>query len=390
MKISKNSSIDQSMTAWRRHIHAYPETAFEEVETSEFIANRLDEFGLEVHRGMAVTGVVGTLRNGDGPSIGLRADMDALHLVEQTNVPHKSRHDGKMHACGHDGHMAMLLGAAQYLSENRDCFQGTVHFIFQPAEENNGGGRVMVEEGLFEKFPVQGVFGLHNWPELPAGKMAMKAGPLMAAADTVEIIVKGKGAHGAMPHLGIDPVVVAAEIITALQTISSRVMNPQDAVVVTIAQVNAGHTWNVIPEEVVMRGTVRSFDPSVRDREEASIKRIVKGICEAHGAEHEVTYRRGYPATVNHEAEAELCAKVASQLLGADNVDTQPVPSMGAEDFSYMLEARPGCYVWLGTGGMPGGCLLHNPGYDFNDEVAHIGASYWVALVEEMLQSERS
>jgi amidohydrolase len=386
MKISKESALSQMMKEWRHHLHAHPETAFEEIATSDFIASRLEEMGLSVSRNIAQTGVVATLSTGDGPSIALRADMDALNMDEHTNVAHRSRHAGKMHGCGHDGHMSMLLGAAQYLSKHKN-FKGTVHFIFQPAEENEGGGRVMVEEGLFDKFPAQAVFGMHNWPEMPAGTMAMKAGPLMAACDTIELKVMGKGGHGAMPHLGIDPVVISAEIILALQTISSRVFNPQDAVVVSVTQVNGGHTWNVIPEEVVMRGTVRSFKPEVRGRLEATIKRIVDGVCAAHGATCDLKYMSGYPATINDEEQTQICAKAAAQVVGADKVDLNPIASMGAEDFAYMLQAKPGCYVWLGTGGIPGGCLLHNPGFDFNDEVLHIGASYWIALVEEILGS---
>ncbi len=385
MKVSPESPLVDDMKSWRRHLHRYPETAFEEVLTSDFVKARLEEFGFEaVHQGLAKTGIVATLINGDGPSIALRADMDALDMVEQTNVEHCSQHDGKMHGCGHDGHMAMLLGAAKYLSENR-TFKGTVHFVFQPAEENEGGGRVMVEEGLFDKFPAQAVFGMHNWPELPAGTMAMKPGPLMAACDAMDLTIKGKGCHGAMPHLGIDPVVIASEVVLALQTISSRILNPQDAVVVSVTQINAGHTWNVIPEEVNLRGTIRCFRPEVQERLEADIRRIVQGVCDAHGGEFDLNYITGYPATVNDASQTEICTKAAAHVVGAENINLDPVSSMGAEDFAYMLQAKPGCYVWLGTGGTPGGCLLHNPGYDFNDEVLHLGASYWVALVEENL-----
>ncbi|WP_135076977.1 M20 aminoacylase family protein [Terasakiella sp. SH-1] len=385
MKISQAHSLVQEMTNWRRHLHQYPETAFEEILTQEFVAARLKEFGLEVYEGLAKTGIVATLRNGEGGAIALRADMDALDMVEQSNVPHCSRHDGKMHGCGHDGHMAMLLGAAKYLSENKETFSGTVHFVFQPAEENQGGGRVMVEEGLFEKFPADAVFGMHNWPELPAGTMAMKPGPLMAACDAMEVRIKGVGCHGAMPHLGIDPVVVASELVLALQTISSRVVNPQDAVVVSITQINGGHTWNVIPQEVVLRGTIRSFDTGVQAKLEETINRITKGVCLTHGASYELDYIAGYPATVNDASQTEVAKRAALKVVGQNHVITDPTPSMGAEDFAYMLQAKPGCYVWLGTGGIPGGCLLHNPGFDFNDDVLHIGASYWVSLVEEIL-----
>ncbi|MDV7340104.1 M20 aminoacylase family protein [Terasakiella sp. A23] len=386
MKVSQDSPLVAEMTTWRRHFHAYPETAFEEVMTSDFVKARLEEFGLEVHQGLAVTGVVATLKNGDGPAIALRADMDALNMVEHSGVPHCSTHDGKMHGCGHDGHMAMLLGAAKYLSENRN-FNGTIYFVFQPAEETKGGGRVMVQEGLFDKFPAEAVFGMHNWPEMPAGTMAMKPGPLMAAAGTMEIKIVGEGCHGAMPHLGRDPVVIASEVVMALQTIPARVVNPLDAAVVTVAQINAGHTWNVIPEDVTMRGTVRSFRTEVHETIVEKMERIVKGICEAHGASYSFNYMPGYPATLNDAEQTKVCARAAIQTVGEDNVDFDPVPSMGAEDFSYMLQAKPGCYVWLGTGGIPGGCLLHNPGFDFNDDVLHIGASYWVNLVEDILKA---
>jgi amidohydrolase len=383
-KIAPSDELVVEMQKWRRDIHAHPETAFEEIRTSDFIKAKLESFGIDVHQGLAKTGVVGTLKNGDGPAIGLRADMDALHLMEKTNLEHSSTIDGKMHACGHDGHMAMLLGAAKYLSEDQS-FAGTVHFIFQPAEENAGGGRVMVEEGLFDLFPVENVFGLHNWPELPAGTMAMKAGPLMAAVDSVEIKIKGKGCHGAMPHLGVDPIVVASEVVLALQTISSRILNPQDAVVISITQIHAWDARNIIPDEVVMGGTIRSFTKEVQLRLESDMRRIIKGICEAHGATFELTYTIGYPATVNDVLETQMAAQAAIRVVGKENVNLNPVPSMAAEDFSYLLQAKPGCYVWLGTGGLQGGCLLHNPHFDFNDDVLHLGASYWVELVEQVL-----
>ncbi len=386
MKISQDHPLVSKMVQWRHHLHAHPETAFEEVQTADYVKTQLESLGLKVHSGLAKTGLVASLTNGDGPAIALRADMDALDMTECSNVPHSSRHEGKMHGCGHDGHMAMLLGAAAYLCENRD-FKGTVHFVFQPAEENEGGGRVMVEEGLFGLFPAEAVFGMHNWPEMEAGTMAVKAGPLMAACDTMDIRVIGKGCHGAMPHLGLDPVVVASEIVLALQSLTSRVLNPQDAGVVSVTQIHAGHTWNVIPNDVQLRGTIRSFTPEVRQILEDGIRRIVKGVCEAHGATFELIYAKGYPATVNDVQQSEICARVAAQTVGEENVDLNPTPSMGAEDFSYMLEAKPGCYVWLGTGGEPGGCLLHNPGFDFNDRMLHVGASYWINLVEEILKA---
>jgi len=386
MKISQDHPLVSKMVQWRHHLHAHPETAFEEVQTADYVKTQLENMGLTPYCGLAKTGLVASLSNRDGPAIALRADMDALDLTESSDVEHRSRYDGKMHGCGHDGHMAMLLGAAAYLCENRN-FKGTVYFVFQPAEENEGGGRVMVEEGLFDKFPCDAVYGMHNWPEMAAGTMALKAGPLMAACDTMDIRIIGKGCHGAMPHLGLDPVVVASEIVLALQSLTSRVLNPQDAGVVSVTQIHAGHTWNVIPNDVLLRGTIRSFTPKVRQTLEDGIRRIVKGVCDAHGADFELSYAKGYPATVNDEEQSEICARVATQTVGAQNVDLNPTPSMGAEDFAYMLQARPGCYVWLGSGGLPGGCLLHNPGFDFNDAMLPVGASYWVNLVEDVLKA---
>jgi hippurate hydrolase len=375
------------MTAWRHEIHAHPETAFEEHRTAEFVARRLAEFGIEVHRGLAGTGVVGTLKGNGGGSraIGLRADMDALHIHEKNGFGHCSKHPGKMHACGHDGHTTMLLGAARYLAETRN-FAGTVHFIFQPAEENEGGGRVMVEQGLFEKFPVEAVYGMHNMPGYDAGKICVRTGPMMAAYDIFEIAVRGRGAHGAMPHQGVDPVVTAAQIVTALQTIASRNVNPLDSVVVSVTQVHGGDTWNVIPDEVVLRGTTRSFQPEVQKSIEPSIRRIAEGVARAHGAEIAgFKYEMRYPPTVNTAAETEIAARAAAAVVGADNLVRDPVPVMGAEDFAFMLQARPGSYVWIGNGPTAGGCLLHNPHYDFNDEILPVGASYWATLVEQTL-----
>jgi len=382
--INRIADFHDDMTAWRRDLHAHPETAFEEERTSAFVAAKLEEFGIDVHRGLATTGVVGTLRAGDGPAIGLRADMDALHIHEKNEFGHRSTHEGRMHACGHDGHTTMLLGAARYLAETRK-FTGTVHFIFQPAEENEGGGRVMVEEGLFEKFPVQAVYGMHNWPGLAAGRFAIRPGPMMAAFDIFELTVTGRGAHAGMPHTGVDPIVTVAEIITALQTIASRVTHPLDSVVVSITQVHAGDTWNVIPDEVVLRGTARSFRDEVQDTIEPTMRRIADGICAAHGARAALRYERRYPPTLNHPAETETAAKVAADVAGTANVDRDPMPCMGAEDFAFMLREQPGCYIWLGNGPGEGGCVLHNARYDFNDEILPLGASYWARLVETVL-----
>ena len=387
--INRIAEFHDEIKGWRRDIHAHPETAFEEERTADFVAEKLAEFGIQVHRGLATTGVVGVLdgrTNTSGRSIGLRADMDALHIQELNGFDHRSRHDGKMHACGHDGHTAMLLGAAKYLAETRN-FDGRVAFIFQPAEENEGGGRVMVEEGLFEQFPVQAVYGLHNMPGMPVGSVSLRSGPAMAAFDIFEIVVTGKGTHAAMPQLGIDPVVTGAQVVTALQTIASRRTAPLDSVVVSVTQFHAGDTWNVIPETAVIRGTVRSFRKDTQDRMQRDIERIARATCEAQGATMTLRYERRYPALVNSAAETDIAAAAAARVVGEDKVMLGADPLMGSEDFAYMLQARPGCYVWLGNGteGGPGGCAVHNPRYDFNDEIAVIGASYWATLVEQQL-----
>ena len=373
----------------RRDIHANPELAFEETRTSQIVADKLSEWGIEVHRGIAKTGLVGVVRgkrNGSGRAIGLRADMDCLPMHETSDVPHKSRNAGRMHACGHDGHTTMLLGAARYLAQTRN-FDGTAHLIFQPAEEGGGGGNVMVKEGLFERFPCEAVYALHNWPALPAGKMAVRPGPVLAATDEMRITIRGRGGHGAMPHLTADPVVAAAQVITALQTIASRNANPVDAIVVSVCSMETSQlgAFNVIPGHVLLVGTVRSFKQETRELAERRVREIATAISQALGTSAEVEYRRGYPATVNTEHEAVFAARVGERVFGAANVITDAEPTMGGEDFSYMLQARPGAYVFLGQGGGPSGCFLHNPGYDFNDEVIPLGAGYLAALVEESL-----
>jgi hippurate hydrolase len=384
--INRIAEFHAEMTAWRRDIHRHPETAFEEKRTGEVVAEKLASFGIEVHRGLAGTGVVGTLkgRNANGRAIGLRADMDALHVHEVNGFDHKSVNEGRMHACGHDGHTTMLLGAAKYLAETRN-FDGTVHFIFQPAEENEGGGRVMVEEGLFQKFPVESVYGLHNWPGMPVGQFAVRSGPMMAAYDVFEIVVTGKGSHAAMPHQGIDTVVVASQIVSALQTISSRNTSPLDSVVVSVTQIHGGDTWNVIPEQVTLRGTTRSFRVEVQDRIEPSIRRVADGICAAMGATMTMRYERRYPPTVNSVNETETAAVAAAEVAGLANVHRDPTPSMGSEDFAFLLQARPGCYIWMGNGSDEGDRRLHSPHYDFNDDALPVGASYWAKLVETIL-----
>ena len=381
--INRIAEFQDEMTVWRRHIHAHPETAFEEHRTSDFVAARLTDFGIEIDRGLAGTGVVGTLRgaHGDGPAIGLRADMDALHIQETGDHDHASTIPGKMHACGHDGHTTMLLGAAKYLAETRN-FAGTVHFIFQPAEEHAGGGRVMVEDGLFDKFPVESVWGMHNFPDQKTGTFEVCTGPAMAAADSIDITLRGKGTHAAFPHRGTDVIVAAAQLVTALQTVTSRSVDPLEQVVLSVTQIHAGETYNIIPEEIVLRGTVRSFKPALQDIAEAAIRRIAEGVAAAFGVAADFTFTRGYPATVNTGAESDFAAEVAADVVGADSVRTDPDPKMGAEDFSYMLLRKPGCYVWLGNADEEGRAYLHNPGYDFNDAALSVGASYWARLVE--------
>ncbi|HOI51582.1 MAG TPA: M20 aminoacylase family protein [Azonexus sp.] len=373
------------LTALRRDIHAHPELAFDERRTADIVAAELARYGLEVHRGLARTGVVGVLRAGSSPRmIGLRADMDALPLAELNEFPHHSKHPGKMHACGHDGHTAMLLGAARYLAENPD-FDGSVVFIFQPAEESEGGAAVMIEDGLFEKFPVEAVFGLHNWPGIPVGEMMAMPGPVMAGTCGFEIHVRGHGCHAAMPHQGIDAIVTGAQLVQALQTVVSRTLHPCDAAVVSVTQFHAGEAWNIIPEEVVMRGTIRSFKPEVQESIERAIERLCSGIAAANGAQISVRFEHRYPPTVNSPAEARFCQQVAAEVFGAERVLTDILPSMGAEDFAYMLREKPGCYVWLGNGPGTGGCTLHNPHYDFNDQLLTLGVAYWAQLVRRAL-----
>jgi len=379
----------EQLTAWRRDLHAHPQTAFEETYASEFVRTKLRDFGIEVHCGLAKTGVVGTLvgsapASGKPGAIALRADIDALDIQEQNDLPYKSNFPGKMHACGHDGHTTMLLAAARYLAETRR-FAGTVHFIFQPAEENEGGGRVMVEEGLFERFPVDAVFGLHNWPGLPIGEFAVANGPAMAAFDVFEIAVNGRGTHAAMPHVGVDPIVVGSQIVSALQTVASRETDPLDQIVVSITQFHAGDTWNVIPAQAILRGTVRTFQQTTRARAEKSIGRIAAGIAVAYGAKADVRYERRYPATVNTPQETEWAAGAAVDVVGKERVARDAPPCMGSEDFAYMLQVRPGCYIWAGNGPSENERLLHSPYYDFNDDLLPVGASYWIRLVERLL-----
>jgi len=384
--INRIADFQPDMAGWRHDLHAHPEIAFEEHRTADTVARLLQSFGIAVDRGIAKTGVIGTLQGAQPGirAIALRADMDALPIAEKNGFAHASRHAGHMHACGHDGHTAMLLGAAKYLAETRN-FAGTVHFIFQPAEENEGGARLMVEEGVLDRYQVEALYGMHNWPGLPAGQFAIRPGPMMAAFDIFEITIAGRGAHAAMPHLGIDPVVAAAQIVGGLQTIASRNVDPLAGAVVSVTQIHGGDTWNVIPDEVVLRGTTRSFDPAVRDALEPAIRRIAEGVCAALGAQVAVRYERRYPPTVNSPAETEIAAATAASLVGGDNVRRDLLPSMGAEDFAFLLEQKPGAYIWIGNGAAANQAMLHNPHYDFNDEILALGASYCARLAETVL-----
>lgn len=385
MIIPEVAAAEAEARAWRRHLHAHPETAFEETATAAFVAERLKSFGLTVHTGLAKTGVVGVMSRGASKdAIGLRADLDALHIQERSGVAHASQSEGRMHACGHDGHTAMLLAAAKALAA-RQRFDGTLYFIFQPAEENEGGGRVMVEEGLFDRFPMRAVYGLHNFPKMKPGTFAMREGPLMGAYDIFEIVATGKGAHAAMAYEGKDPMLFASHAIAALQTVVSRNVHPLDAAVVSITQVHAGDTWNVIPEEVILRGTVRTFRRDVQDLVERRMKGIVEGIAAAFDMRATLRYERRYPATVNSATETAHAARAAETVVGADAVDRSPTPEMASEDFAFMLQAKAGCYVWLGAGAGDDPPGLHSPHYDFNDDVLAIGASYWVTLAEQQL-----
>ena len=387
--VEKIRSYHAELRTIRRDIHAHPELAFHENRTSQLVADQLAAWSIEVHRGLAKTGLVGVVKgkkSSSGRAIGLRADMDCLPMHETNNIPHKSKHAGRMHACGHDGHTTMLLGAARYLAETRH-FDGTAYLIFQPAEEGGGGGKVMVEEGLFDRFPANEVYAVHNWPGLPPGQMAVRPGPVMAATDEIVITIRGKGGHAAMPHLTVDPVVITAQVISALQAIASRNANPLDAIVVSVCSMETSQTgvFNVIPDFVKLIGTVRSFRPETRTLAEARVKEIAGGIAKAMGGSADVEYNLGYPSTINSEREAVFAAKVGKRVFGKENVITDAEPTMGGEDFSYMLEARPGAYIFLGQGGGPNNCFLHNPGFDFNDDVIPLGAGYLAALVEESL-----
>ena len=378
-----------SMASVRRDIHAHPELCFQEQRTADVVAAKLTEWGIPIHRGLGTTGVVGIVKNGNSDrAIGLRADMDALPLQEFNTFEHASKHAGKMHACGHDGHTAMLLAAAQHFANNRN-FDGTVYLIFQPAEEGGGGAREMIKEGLFDKFPVQAVFGMHNWPGSQVGKFAVSAGPVMASSNDFKITIKGKGGHAAMPHLGLDPVPVACQMVQAFQTIISRNKKPLDAGVISVTMIHAGGATNVIPDSCELQGTVRTFTLEVLDLIEQRMREVAEHTAAAFGTTCEFSFRRNYPPTINSAPEAEFARKVMQDIVGVDNVSAQE-PTMGAEDFAFMLQAKPGAYCFIANGDGShremgrgaGPCMLHNPSYDFNDDLIPLGATYWVRLAE--------
>lgn len=379
----------------RRDIHAHPELSFEEHRTSDVVARKLQEWGIPVIRGLGTTGVVGIIKNGSSQrAIGLRADIDALPMQEFNTFPHASKNEGKMHACGHDGHTAMLLGAAHYLSQHKE-FDGTVYVIFQPAEEGGGGAKRMMDDGLFEQCPVEAVFGMHNWPGAAVGSFGVTSGPMMASSNEFEVVVKGKGAHAAQPHKGIDPIMVAVQIAQSWQTIITRNKSPLDTAVLSITQIHAGSATNVIPDEASLIGTVRGFTTSVVDLLENRMRAIAEHTAAAFDASVEFSFKRNYPPLINHARETAFAVDVMRSIVGDERVDAQVEPTMGAEDFAFMLQAKPGCYVFLGNGdgehrdmghGL-GPCNLHNPSYDFNDDLLPIGATYWVRLAEAYLKN---
>ena len=376
--------IDE-LIALRRDIHAHPETAFQENRTAGIVAREMERFGIAVHRGVGKTGVVGVLKAGDAArSIGLRADIDALPLAEHNEFNHRSVCPNIMHACGHDGHAVMLLGAARYLAGRKD-FDGTVVFIFQPAEEGEGGALEMIKDGLFQRFPMDSVYGLHNWPGIAEGEMAVFAGPVMAGINRFEITLQGRGGHAALPHLADDVIVAAGQLATSLQTVTSRNLHPAETAVVSVTRFDAGSAWNVLPEDAMLRGAMRAFTSETQNAMEAAITRLANGTASAYGANVEVKFTHIDLPTVNTAAEAELCFDVACGILGKDKVSNKPQPSMASEDFSRLLKQRPGCYVWLGNGTETAGCALHSPRYDFNDEIIPIGITYWARLAQTLL-----
>ena len=379
------ATFQDEMRDWRRDIHAHPELGFEEMRTSDIVAAKLESFGLEVHRGLGKTGIVASLRVGNSPrAIGLRADMDALPIHEENAFEYRSRHDGKMHACGHDGHTTMLLGAARHLCATRN-FEGCVHFIFQPAEEGLGGAAAMIRDGLFEQFPMESIYGMHNLPGLEAGRFSIRPGPMMAGAAFFDIDIKGVGAHAAWPERSVDPVVAAAHIVTALQTIVARNVRSTDAMVVSVTKIHGGEAYNVIPQSARLGGTVRCFSNDVMRLAEDRMRQITENLAEAFGAKATLDFRPVFVPLVNRPDETQFCADVAADLVGEENVNRNQSLIMGSEDFSFMLEKCPGAYIRIGNGADPAVGMLHNPSYDFNDGILALGASYWVRLVETRL-----
>jgi len=383
-----------ALASLRRDLHAHPELGYQEQRTSALVADTLTNWGIPVHRGLGGTGVVGIVRSGSGTrALGLRADMDALPVTERNRFAHASVHAGRMHACGHDGHTAMLLAAARYLAAHRN-FDGTVYLVFQPAEEGGGGARAMIRDGLLERFPMEAIFGMHNWPGVAAGQFALRAGPVFASSNEFRVTIRGRGAHAAMPHNGIDPVPAACQVVQAFQTIISRNKSPLDAAVISVTMIRAGEATNVIPESCELQGTVRTFTVEVLELIEQRMRRIADATCEAYGVGCEFTFTRNYPPTVNHVRETGFVRELLGELVGAENVK-EFEPTMGAEDFSYFLQERPGCYFVIGNGDGAhraagqgeGPCMLHNPSYDFNDELIPLGGSMWVRLVEKWLNA---
>jgi hippurate hydrolase len=383
--VERISTFHDELTAWRRDIHAHPELGFQESRTSDLVADKLAGFGIEVHRGLGKTGVVGRLRVGNSPrTIGLRADMDCLPILESNTFAHRSQHQGRMHACGHDGHTTMLLGAARYLAQTRN-FDGTVHFIFQPAEEGLGGAAAMVKDGLFDEFPCEAIFGMHNRPGLAVGKFQIRPGAMMAGGAFFDIAITGRGAHGARPESGIDPVVVASHITAALQSIVARNVRPIDTVVLSVTKIHAGDAYNVIPEKATLGGTVRCFSSATMQLVEERMRRIAEGVAAGFGATASLDFRNLFPPLVNDADETRFIADAAAEVVGEDNVNRQAGLVMASEDFSYMLERVPGAYIQIGNGDGEGACEVHNPGYDFNDGALPYGASLFARLVEKRL-----
>ena len=390
-KLTDLLGAQESLTEARRHLHQFPELSFQEKSTAQWVGDKLQAWGYQVTRNVGGHGLVATLKNGEGKGIALRADMDALPIQEETQKPYASQHAGTMHACGHDGHTAMLLAAAKHFSKHRD-FDGTVYLIFQPAEEGGGGAREMIKDGMFEKFPMQAVFGMHNWPGAPVGTFAVSPGPVMASSNEFKITIHGKGSHAALPHNGIDPVPVACQLVMAFQTIISRNKKPVDAGVISVTMVHAGEATNVVPDFCVIQGTVRTFTLEVLDLIENRMKQITENLCAAFDTKADFHFNRNYPPTINSATEADFARKVMDGIVGKDNVMVQE-PTMGAEDFSFMLQAKPGAYVFIANGdgshremGHGGGpCMLHNPSYDFNDDLIPLGGTYWVELATQWL-----